>query len=260
MSINHIFLEGEDNARDLGGYVGADGGVIKMKRLIRSGKLSGITERDIAVLRDEYDLRAVVDFRTSGEKKREPDVVIPGVAYHDVPIFDERVDGITHEKKKDLVPDFNSANTLVPERMVAAYGRIAGENFSRTQYAKFFRVLLDNPEGSVLWHCTMGKDRAGMATVYLLSVLGVDREVIVEDYLATNGFCTRVVDEVMADVMSHNPNIDPVPTRRFFCADRDYIGEAFRIIDSEGGMLPYIEKYMGVGKKEIEQLREMYLQ
>jgi hypothetical protein len=37
----------------------------------------------------------------------------------------------------------------------------------------------------VLFHCSAGKDRTGVATALLLSALGVDRETIIQDYLAS---------------------------------------------------------------------------
>lgn len=52
------------NTRDLGGIETTDGRRIRPHRLIRSGQLSGMTERDARVLAEEYELKTVVDFRT----------------------------------------------------------------------------------------------------------------------------------------------------------------------------------------------------
>ena len=38
----------------------------------------------------------------------------------------------------------------------------------------------------ILFHCTAGKDRTGVAAALILKALGVSREDIVEDYLLTN--------------------------------------------------------------------------
>ena len=53
---------------------------------------------------------------------------------------------------------------------------------------EFFRILLktDPGRGAVLWHCVDGKDRAGLATMFLLSALGADKQTILEDYLMSN--------------------------------------------------------------------------
>lgn len=51
----------------------------------------------------------------------------------------------------------------------------------------FFEAAADG-EGAVLVHCTSGKDRTGITSALMLSVLGVPREAIVADYLATRRF------------------------------------------------------------------------
>ena len=57
----------------------------------------------------------------------------------------------------------------------------------KSAYRALFRVLLELPEGrSVLWHCTDGKDRTGVASMLILAALGADRRTILEDYLLTN--------------------------------------------------------------------------
>nr|NIS43324.1 tyrosine-protein phosphatase [Desulfuromonadales bacterium] len=38
----------------------------------------------------------------------------------------------------------------------------------------------------IVLHCTAGKDRTGVSTAFLLSVLGVDRALIEADYILTN--------------------------------------------------------------------------
>ena len=40
----------------------------------------------------------------------------------------------------------------------------------------------------LLYHCSVGKDRTGWMTAIVLAVLGVPREVVLEDYLLSNDF------------------------------------------------------------------------
>ena len=44
----------------------------------------------------------------------------------------------------------------------------------------------DFQSGAVLWHCTEGKDRCGITSALVLEALGVDRTLIMADYLKTN--------------------------------------------------------------------------
>ena len=96
-----IPLERLYNTRDLGGIETTDGRRIRPHRLIRSGQLSGMTERDARVLAEEYELKTVVDFRTEREKEESPDPVPEGITYLEIPILDELSVGITRDQESE---------------------------------------------------------------------------------------------------------------------------------------------------------------
>ena len=96
-----IPLERLYNTRDLGGIGTTDGRRIRPHRLIRSGQLSGMTERDARVLAEEYELKTVVDFRTEREKEESPDPVPEGITYLEIPILDELSVGITRDRESE---------------------------------------------------------------------------------------------------------------------------------------------------------------
>ena len=79
-------LKNCDNFRDMGGIRTRDGHVIKEGKIIRSGKLSELTDRETAFL-GEYGVRDDVDFRTAAERKNEPDRIPDVVSYHFAPSF-----------------------------------------------------------------------------------------------------------------------------------------------------------------------------
>ncbi|MFN8607110.1 MAG: tyrosine-protein phosphatase [Vulcanimicrobiota bacterium] len=49
--------------------------------------------------------------------------------------------------------------------------------------ARVLSAMAAAPPGTLLFHCVIGRDRTGMIAMLLLSHLGVEPEVIVEDYL-----------------------------------------------------------------------------
>jgi protein-tyrosine phosphatase len=53
-------------------------------------------------------------------------------------------------------------------------------------WARFLRLFTSEESFAVLFHCTAGRDRTGVAAALLLETLGVPREVIVADYLLSN--------------------------------------------------------------------------
>ena len=76
-----IYLEGADNTRDLGGLKTTEGAVIKDKQLIRSNRLSRITQKDKMLLETEYHLQKILDLRTPMEVEQEPDLEVAGAVY-----------------------------------------------------------------------------------------------------------------------------------------------------------------------------------
>lgn len=84
-----IGLEGVNNARQLGGYVGADGRAVKDGLLLRTAKLSGATKQDIETLLDTYNLGYICNFRTTSEREQAPDPEIDGVQAIWCSILDE---------------------------------------------------------------------------------------------------------------------------------------------------------------------------
>ena len=70
----------------------------------------------------------------------------------------------------------------------AAYAAYAGEHLPR--YRALFAQLVDG-RLPLLFHCSAGKDRTGFGAALLLTALGVPRETVVADYLATNRIWRR---------------------------------------------------------------------
>ena len=66
-----IYLEGADNTRDLGGLKTTEGAVIKDKQLIRSNRLSRITQKDKMLLETEYHLKHGGSQPGAGNKKTD---------------------------------------------------------------------------------------------------------------------------------------------------------------------------------------------
>ena len=82
-----IYLEGADNTRDLGGLKTTEGAVILDKQLIRSNRLSRITQKDKMLLETEYHLQKILDLRTPMEVEQEPDLEVAGEVFLEISFF-----------------------------------------------------------------------------------------------------------------------------------------------------------------------------
>lgn len=68
-----IRIEKQKNIRDLGDTVTLDGRVIRRNKLIRSGRLSELSDADIMYLLGICRVRTVVDLRSAKESDERPD-------------------------------------------------------------------------------------------------------------------------------------------------------------------------------------------
>lgn len=90
-----LVFEKLHNIRDLGGMRASDGRRIVSGKLVRCGDLSEFSGQDrkaFALLSD-----TVIDFRTDGERREKPDIKIPGIRYHHIPVLDSLTAGIIEE-------------------------------------------------------------------------------------------------------------------------------------------------------------------
>lgn len=198
-------LKGVKNARDLGGYPAADGRRVKPGLLLRSGALWQATEDDLRLLQEDYRLGAVVDFRTSAETGAQPDPTLPGVMAYRLLVLDENSpsfrdvsDPVTVHQRLDsdhALLDIVRGGRFEPD----IYGDILLSPWGVEAYRSFFRVLLRGDGAhAILFHCTAGKDRTGIAAALLLTALGADRETVLGDYALTNRFLSAQVEQAAA--------------------------------------------------------------
>ena len=245
---------GAHNFRDLGGYKTSDGKTVKWGKVYRSDNLHSLTDEDLKYM-ERLNLKSVVDFRSDEERNEEPDRLTPDMTPILLPIKFEP-EGVTETLMRDLTfGDLDSSNLL------RDFNVILVKEFTE-EYRDFFRHIVDNGGEPFVLHCTAGKDRAGFGSAMILTVLGVPREKIIEDYLLTN---TYVSDHVESKLLE-------TELKTFFRADSDnlrkinlveerYIQAAFDTIDSHwGGMDQYISEGLNLTEEDINKIKDYYLE
>lgn len=272
--IGQIILEGLPNTRDLGGYRTMDGKWILPRRLIRSGTLYEATKRDIQILEDQCSLGMVIDFRTATERRQKPDPVMRGIDNIFNPILDEKTVGITfedeekqaeEEKKEDAVKGILlHASSLggKPENYVdRLYEDLVLNEHAAEYYGRFFNLLLEADDRAVLWHCTAGKDRVGIGTALLLTVLGVDRDTIIRDFLKTNVYVKERADWFAGLVKEETgDNVLADCVHVLLTVSESYLLQAFASIEkSFGNMDTYLKEHIGITEDKRELLKRKFL-
>lgn len=212
-----IELEGAKNIRDFGGTMIGNRYRIKEDQFIRSNSLAGITEEDARKLEDHYRLRKIIDLRTTQEVREKPDRKILGAKWMHLPLFDASQGGITHEKETD--------ENLPPlDDFIGFYTHMVTNPFSVSKLREVFGEITKQENGSVLWHCTEGKDRCGIVSALFLFLLGGDENTVMEDYLMTNQTAKKRAEDFYEKVLRETGNEKRAEfIRKVYVADSSYL-------------------------------------
>ena len=270
----HIELEKLPNVRDLGYLRTASGANIRAHRLIRSGALAEASDEDIRVLVDDYQVRTVIDLRTPDEQAGSPDPKdrMPEVSFYDVPILGSTTAGITRAgEQPDIAdapdapepPDAFSMMTHDPHQlMMELYGVMLLDDAGVKGYARFFEILLQSDDGAVLWHCSAGKDRAGLATVLLLHVLRVSRDAITADYLVTNRYLADRLDDIRKHMPEQFQDEAALKMLQVFnSADTAFLDAGISAVEQKYGSLDrYLSEALGLDENTRDTLCNRYLE
>ena len=252
------------NARELGGLPAADGRHIKHDMLIRSGHLGKADIKDIELLKDKYALRSIVDFRIGVEIEADPDVEIPGAEYENLSVLDASIFGIARDK-------YSLESWLgLFEKEPADPEKIFGEMYRKILFGervipfvrRFFDILLEEKPGAVLWHCSAGKDRAGVMTVLLLFALGVSEDVILEDYMLTGESAKKEIRQ-MKLILPFKFRDKNIRNCVYVLLDvrKKYITDIFDEIKREYGTPEkLLTERFGITEQELTLLKNKYLE
>ncbi|EJL30710.1 tyrosine-protein phosphatase [Novosphingobium sp. AP12] len=244
-----VAVQQGSNFRDIGGYVTKSGKMVKWDKAFRSGAMPLLTDSDYAVL-GQLGIGNVVDFRSLEEREVAPDQI------------DDRTGALFIANDYSLKP------------LMASFGKGGGENVYQgmekmlaPQYRSMFKRLIAN-EGAVLYHCSAGQDRTGIATALLYDVLGVDRDTIVKDYHLSTALRRPQYEMPRIDPKdypdnpivqyyfqrSEEPRDKPEPL--YTKSGASHIVQFFTYLDSEyGGSEGYLKKVLGFTDADIATLR-----
>ena len=256
------------NARDLGGMIGHGGKAVRRGMLLRTAHLHDATDEDIRRLREDYHLRRVFDFRSLGEAEFLPDREVEGATHHLLPTIDlseERISGqaIPQEAFLDLENHIVNYSFYPEVQQMAAgmYPSLIRSEYSQLQYAAFLRLIIETPDGGVLWHCFQGKDRTGWGAAFILFALGVDKEAIIEDFDRSNDAYRELVARLNNDILVRGggeAEMDVI--QAFMGVSTKNFRRTLDLIDREfGGMLSYLQNQLFLTDADLSLLRHRYL-
>ncbi|MBQ0985849.1 tyrosine-protein phosphatase [Streptomyces sp. F63] len=253
-------LSGVRNFRDVGGLPTGDGRTVRRGVLYRSGHLAKATAEDAAFL-SSLGLHTIFDFRNDADVALDGhDVELDGVRHVNIPLTDPADGAEFWRMVRD--GDLAQLRTALGDGKAALRMSSTYRVIVKTRTTEHSRVLHALAEDSVpaLMHCAAGKDRAGLSVAVTLLALGVERDAIEADYLASAAphrrYRFRRSDDSPAAL---TPEVEDLLSP-LFDARREYLAAAFSTIEEEWGTVDaYLTHGLAFGPDRRERLRERML-
>jgi protein-tyrosine phosphatase len=237
-----LVIEGAHNLRDLGGYRTRDGDLTPWRRFLRADSPHRLGAEGIERLEAE-GLTTVIDLRTTAELEAMPNPFArrAGVTYRHQPIFEElaplNLAGLDFEGGDPLFEFYQSALDDRHEALREILVMIAGV-----------------PEGAVMFHCTVGKDRTGIVAALLLGLAEVEPEDIVADYAMTEPLIVRLVAEYVEATRARGE--DPDKHARLLAAPATTMQAALGHIELRYGSAAGYLRHIGVPRGDLSALQD----
>jgi protein-tyrosine phosphatase len=241
-STRRVRFERLHNVRDLGGLLTVDGGRVASRRLYRADSLGNLTGDDRERFR-ALGVRTVIDLRYPWEIDEAGRVpLVDGLDFHNV--------SIEHRPYDQAAVDAD----VEPSRFFAdRYAEVAADGVDELR--RVLELIASDAALPLAFHCKSGKDRTGIVAALTLSLLGVARDDVVDDFGMSNLATPAFHAEHLASgrPLPAWPGFGRAPHQamRLFLAELD---------DACGSVEAYTCDRLGVAPSHIEELRARLLE
>lgn len=240
-----IPLQGAWNTRTFAGLQGTHG-PIPASAFVRTSDLGRLTAAD----RDALAAAGVtldIDLRTADEQAQSPDLLAD-----DARFAYQRTSLMGTEKM-----DLQKMMTTFPDSLGAAY--VQWLDHSQPQFKQVFQRIAAERDGTVLFHCTAGKDRTGIIAGLLLDLAGVPRADIVHNYAISAHYLEgqpkdSAMNAQIVELIRQNPEIGRKMAGMSGTAPENMEMFLVALHQQYGGAEGYL-KSIGVSEAEIDQLK-----
>ncbi len=244
-----VKMENAYNFRDTGGYKTADGKEVVLGKVFRSDAIDKLSDKDLKTFKDRK-ITTVVDFRGVEEAKKAQDRLPENTNYLLCPAGSNNL-----PTAQDMVKFLKDKNFLFD-----MYGEGGLPYFGERYRSLFVRLLTLKPNEALLFHCTGGRDRTGMASALFLKILGVPQEVIEDDYVASNFYLAKnPTMKNMYSGLSKMAGMSEAEIKTQMELRPELIRNFFGAINKKYGSVEnFFQVEMGIGPREIAVLKQKY--
>jgi protein-tyrosine phosphatase len=229
----------------------------KMKKnvLFRCAKLSTLNKEDIITF-ETLNPHAVVDFRDPKEINKAPDNLSKGLIdkYISLPISASTLGRMVAQKSVE--GDTMKTYEKVMEESYKLY-----VNNHQHVWKEFLNILLNSNNKPVIFHCSAGKDRTGIASFIIQRILNNSMELIYKNYLLSNQLLTTQAATAEQTTSSSNDDLLVTETMLNVLSKvkKTYLLSAINEIENKYQTLEnYIIEGLNFDKNKIDQLKRQY--
>ena len=245
-----ISIESVSNFRDV-----SIGSKMKKNLLFRCAKLSTLNDQDICVL-ENLNPHAIIDFRDPKEIKKAPDNLSAKLLkkYINLPISASTLSRMAAQKEIDG----DSVESY--EKVMEDSYRMYINNY-KVVWTKFFEILLKSKKLPIIFHCSAGKDRTGIASFMIQSIFKNPMDLIFENYLISNDLLT--IKAATAEQSTNSSNQDSLVTKNMLSTlgkvQQSYLNAAIDEIDKKYSSLEnYFISQLGLKVNDIQKLEQIF--
>ncbi|MDF7664485.1 tyrosine-protein phosphatase [Bifidobacterium sp. ESL0763] len=244
-----VEIDGVPNARGIGGYPTADGHTVRDGLFFRTAGLNFLGEHGVDDLH-RLGVKEVVDLRDPLEIEEWPYTLPDDIHVDRVPLLktDPSADGDLKEMTAKGIDMAEMYHDIV-------FG-------SAEQIVLILRKLLTDDGHPMLIHCTAGKDRTGITSGILMSLLGVSDDMVVSCYAQSgDNLGAAFKKAIMAGLVGDGDGVGQISAAQtaMLASPPELMRTVLAGIKKEYGS---VERYClcnGMDASEVEALRAMFL-
>jgi protein-tyrosine phosphatase len=247
-------MESLFNVRDLGGYAAPDGKIVRYGLFLRSECPVGLTEKDLRFL-EAYGITLSLDLRGIDEVVSLPSSLKErrGHTYIHCPISQEH--SILHNGDSETAPvppppprdNFDLGDSYIDIAETA-----------KPWIKRVFELCADW-DGGILFHCFVGKDRAGIIAAMLLGACGVSDTDILMDYSASMSCLRPKYNQMVPDFLPRKRGRPDFSWGFFGSVPESMEALLCHISEKYGGIPEYLTSCW-ISEETIEKLRGKLLE
>mgnify|MGYP006139473769 CR=1 FL=1 len=233
----------------------AIGSKMKKKILFRCAKLSTLTDGDIKKL-EELNPHAIIDFRDPKEIQKAPDNLSKSLL----------------EKSISLPISASTLNRMVIQKNIDGDNELTYEKVMEESYKKyinnhkhvwkeFIKILLDSNNHPVIFHCSAGKDRTGIASFLIQKLLDNSMDSIFENYLMSNKLLTSIAATAEQTTSSKKDDnqVSQIMLNTLGKVKKTYLLSAIDEIQNKFiSVEKYITEELGYSEIDIKKLKKLF--